>query len=100
VKTFGIRAVDTSFDRNFSVFSDWKEDTPEKLEQACRHDLQNWKGEKFIKAGHLDQVAALVRKHMSALKQIHTYYAALSSHYPYMGSLEFWSLIDRLNYTK
>lgn len=37
------------FDKEKSVFRDWREDTPDDLVECMRHDFKHWKLEKFVK---------------------------------------------------
>ena len=67
MKSFNTVQTVRNFDKNNSVFREWREETIEKLEQSTQHDMNNWKGEKFIKSG-LDEVKDIIRRYMVLFK--------------------------------
>lgn len=90
VKTYGSKRIVYVFQKNNSVFRDWREDNQERLDEAVEHDLTYWKARKFIKkdVDDYENVEKLVKKHFEVLKVVHTYFASCSN-YPYILPLEF-----------
>jgi hypothetical protein len=81
--------VEKPYDRQKTVFKDWREDTEQKIEQSFNHDASYWRVPQFIKdLKQQDEVADIVKENYAVLKAIFTYYAGRSS-FPYLGNLEF-----------
>ena len=49
VKEIKTTAVVRTFDKNKSVFKDWRSDIDETGINCINHDLELWHGDKFIK---------------------------------------------------
>lgn len=81
------------FDKNASVFKEWKEDTPEIYAQVIESDKKYWKLNRFIKDHEdLDKCSKVLIEHMKPLKDIYTTLISYSN-YPNINWLEFANFI-------
>ena len=79
------------FKLEYSVFKEWKPDTPESLEKMLKSDFSQWKCGRFIKDEYeLEEVKKVVSAHIGPLKEVFHMLAARSS-YPGIGWNEFTS---------
>lgn len=102
VKTYNTVTEERKFDKNASVFKDWRENTDERLAACCEHDFAFWKLDRFVKnEEEREEILKIIRKHMGTLKTLHTYYAASSINpgYPSMSELEYSSFLKKLKLT-
>lgn len=62
---------ENKFEKAYSVFKLWKEDTPEILGRALAHDYKYWKVKKFIKdPQELKEIMEITQRHFPMLKSL------------------------------
>ena len=90
-----------SFNKNNSIFKNWKEDTPNFLKESFYTDISYSKVQKFAKDPEVyDEVWEVLLKHTSKIKDMFTYGIGTSS-YPSISWLDFcnmctsWKIIDK-----
>lgn len=77
------------FRKEFSVFKDWREDTPSMNTQMVQDDFRYWKGSRFIKdEADKDRVEKLMAKNFVKLKRIFTSFISQSS-FPNISWIDF-----------
>lgn len=63
--------IKTKFDKEHSVFKDWKEDNKYTVDKCLKHDFYYWKCKKFIKdKNELSMIQNIFRENFSDLKEI------------------------------
>ena len=89
------------FNKNNSVFRNWREDTDDKLRKAFDIDIGNSKIQKFTKDPEIfDEVTDVLFKHTRQIKDIFTYGIGISS-FPSISWLDFcdmcknWKIVDK-----
>jgi len=86
VKQSRSQKVERTFNKNNSVFKEWKQDTAQRLDDCLEHDVALWKVPKFVKdKEELKKCTALIKKDFATFKMIYTYYATLAA-YPYINA--------------
>lgn len=86
VKQSRSQKVERTFNKNNSVFKEWKQDTAQRLDDCLEHDVALWKVHKFVKdKEELQKCTALIKKDFATFKMIYTYYATLAA-YPYINA--------------
>ena len=90
-----------TFNKNKSVFKNWKEDTPNFLKESFFTDISYSKVQKFTKEPEIyDEVWEVLLKHTSQIKEMFTYGIGISS-YPSISWLDFcnmckdWEIVDK-----
>ena len=78
------------FEKQYSVFRDWREDTPETYKRCLAHDLKYWKVNKFIKdPEELQRIIEVTRKHFPLLKSLFLQLVAKGGDPPDITQLDF-----------
>ena len=71
------------FQKEYSVFRDWKEDTKQTFDKCLRHDMQYWKCQKFVKdPDDYDAVVRVVTRYFSDIKEIFLQVVAMGGEPP------------------
>ena len=79
--------LDRRFDKNTSVFKDWKLDVPKKIVEGFREEILHWKVPNFVKdEAEVQQIEALMVEHAAFLKTLFIVHAS-KSQFPVIGSL-------------
>ena len=77
------------FDKDASVFRDWRIDTPEDSLNCIEHDILHWHCSKFIKnPEQLKELTNMVRKYAKELKTTYIMLASRSD-FPQVSMLDF-----------
>ena len=79
--------MERTFNKNNSVFKEWKIDTAQRLDDCLDHDIANWKisnGKLIKEKEEQEKCIELIKKDFATLKMIHTYYACDAA-YPYIN---------------
>ena len=80
----------SKFQKEYSVFRDWKEDTRQTFEKCLRHDLQYWKCQKFVKdPDDYDAIVSIFTRHFSDIKEIFMQVVAMGAEPPDIKQLSF-----------
>ena len=78
-----------SFNKDNSVFREWKQDTPDDALACIEHDLEHWYIKKLIKKDEqLDELCDMIRKYAKELKNLYIMVASRSK-YPQVSELDF-----------
>ena len=85
------------FDKNKSVFREWREDTTHTLKKSLEIDLRYWKAPRFIKdAADLGNVVHLIEENVYMLKSVFMAVVSAST-YPFISWIDFSNLATQLN---
>jgi len=83
------------FRKEFSVFKEWKEDTPSLNTQMVEDDFRYWKGSRFIKdEADKDRVEKLMAKNFVKIKRIFTSFISQSS-FPNISWIDFGNFCEK-----
>lgn len=93
--------LDRQFDKNKSVFKEWKVDVPKKIVEGFREEILHWKVPNFVKdASEVTQIEDLMIEHSAFLKTLFIIHTS-KSQFPVIGSLQDfepivldWDLVD------
>ena len=88
-KEISMILIERTFNKDKSVFADWKSDTDETGINCINHDLELWHGDKFIKDEEdLEATANVMRKYAREIKNIYIQAASHGS-FPQIGWIDF-----------
>ena len=59
-----------TFNKEMSVFKDWKEDNDETIRACLQHDLKYWKVKKICKREDYEAILAIIERRFRSLKEI------------------------------
>ena len=86
------KVIERAFNKEMSVFSKWKADTPASLNTAFNEDIKQWKGYRFIKSEEdKADTEEVLKKYFMPLKEVFLHVASTSS-WPNIGQLDFCDL--------
>ena len=93
------RFVQREFNKERSVFKDWRKDDPDFTYRSCiEHDLALWHVDKFVKdPDEAKETADVLRKYAKEIKNIFIQLISKSS-YPQIGVNDFTAFSNKIEF--
>lgn len=86
--------MERQFEKEHSVFRDWKEDNMYTYKRCFENDMNHWKALKIkFKVEDLDETIELLEANYSEIKEIITWLQSKSQDYPYVSMLDLGKFI-------